>query len=285
MNRYGFTLLEVIISIALMTFLTIFTAQSIQKAVQSRQKIQGQIDRDMELREAVNLVTRDIQLAFNYRDINIELYNKAIDAKNRKPTTTPSSPSPGTTPTPTPSPTPDPGGNGSGNGLQKKKEVIVTQFMGEEDNLNFSSLSRIRTQKDEALSDQAEIGYYIDSCKSRKNRGESSKCLWRRVSPYIDDDIKEGGKNSVVIEGVQSIQFRYIGPGAEEEWIRNWSSDGSGQEFMKGNFPYAVEVTLEVLDTRFDPPKTMGLTAVAQLRFPNNPVEKEEENPNAANPQ
>ena len=281
MNRQGFTLLEVIISIALMTFLAIFTAQSIQKAVQSRKKIQTQIDRDMELREAVNLVVRDIQLAFNYRDINIELFNKALEAKNRKPSTTPAI-TPGQTPTPTPSPTPDPD-PGSGSTLEKKEDVIVTHFMGEEDILNFSSLSRIRTQRDEPLSDQAEIGYYVDSCKSRKNRGSSSKCLWRRVSPYIDDDIKEGGEASVVIEGVKSLQFRYIGPGAEEEWIRNWSSDGSGQEFMKGNFPYAVEISLEVEDTRFDPPKTVGLTSVAQLRFPNNPVKKEED-ANAQNP-
>lgn len=269
MNK-GFTLLEVVIAIVLLTFLSIFTAQSIQKAVQNKKKIQGQIDREMELRESVNLMTRDIQLAFNYRDINIELFNKALDARNRQPSGTPTPPN--TTPTPTPTPAPD----FNNSTLQKKEDKIVTHFLGEESKLDFSSLSRIRTQKDEPLGGQAEIGYYLDSCKSRKNRGESSKCLWRRVTPYINEDVTKGGEASVIVEGVQTLQFRYIGPGSEEEWIRNWQSDGQGQEFMKGNFPYAVEITLELEDTRFNPPKTIGMTAVASLRFPNNPVKKEE---------
>lgn len=265
-NKKAFTLLEVVIALALLSFLSFFTAQSIQKSMQAKRKIQDQIDRQVELREAIDLMVRDIQLAFNYRDPNIELYNAAVDVVNATPTPTVT-----VTPTPTPTPTPPP----DTKTLQKKTAVTVTQFIGDETNLDFSSLSFIRSSADEVASDQAEIGYSLENCRSRGNSNQSSKCLWRRVSPFIDEDIKDGGTKTVILENVERLSFRYKGPEATEEWIRSWSSAGDSSDANKGQFPYAVEISLEVKDDRTDPPKTLGMSAVAQLRFPNNPPKKE----------
>src|SRR5690606_21181322 len=105
----GFTLIEVLIAIAILAVLSMYTAQSIQSAVQSKAKISSDLERTSTLRDAVKIIERDIQLAFNYRDPNILLYNKAGQERERRakqPATdnsnNPSQPNP-STPAPTPS--------------------------------------------------------------------------------------------------------------------------------------------------------------------------------------
>jgi hypothetical protein len=150
-----------------------------------------------------------------------------------------------------------------------KEEKIYTHFLGESDKLNFTSLNNFRSAKNLAQSDQAEIGYYLESCSGRIDRKSSSQCLWRRTSAVIDEDVTEGGKKSVLIENVKSLQFRYLGLGHEEEWVDSWKTK-EGEETMKNKFPTAVEVTLIILDTKFKPPREVAMTTVAQVRFPNN---------------
>jgi len=265
----GFTLLEVVIALALLAFLSYFTAQAIQKGVQAKGKIQDQIDRETELREAVGLIVRDLQRAFNYRDINIELNNRAVELRTQSPAGGPApTPAPGS---PVPTPTPVLNQAGGQSNFQKKEEVVVTQFIGIADRVDFSSLSLTRTSSEDRVSDQAEIGYKVDRCRSRINRDKSSQCLFRRVTPFIDENIQEGGTQTVLIENVESFQLRYMGPGFTEEWLRAWSSTGQENTNLKGVFPFAVEITLTILDTKFDPPRKLAMTSVAQLRFPNNP--------------
>lgn len=288
LTQRGLTLLEVIISVAILAFISVFVAMSIQRGLRARAKIQQDIDRSVALREAVNLISRDIQLAFNYRDINTQLYNAAVRERCKKPS-------------PTASPTPAGGtggasGSGSGGGTtspsptptglsdeqcQEKEEKIVTQFIGESDKLDFTALSHVRLRKDDPTSDQAEIGYFLRNCKSRFKNQQGGQCLWRRISPIIDDDVTQGGQETVLLENVKELTFRYLGEGTDGEWQKVWSSDGKSDTTKAGKFPLAVEVTLQVYDTRFQPPKEVGMTVVAPLRFPNNPTQSSQQNQEA----
>lgn len=256
-SRTGFTLIEVVIAVTIMAFLSFFTATSINRALKAKDKIQVQVDQSSSVRDVLNFMVRDIELAFNYRDRDIELYNLAIQQKTAPPKEgdPPPPPPPEGQVTPTP-----------------KEDKIVTQFIGEEDKLDFSSLSYIRTQANVPLSSQAEVGYYVDSCS------KGNQCLWRRVSPYIDDKITEGGTKTPLLPNVRSLSFRYLGPGFEEEWSKSWSSDGNGAQSMAGNFPYAVEVTLEVSAGKNKLEKDIKISKVARIHFSNN-KEKLDENP------
>lgn len=260
----GFTLLEVVIAVTLMAFLSVFTAMSITRALRAKEKIQTQVDRNAEIRDVLNFMTRDLELAFNYRDIDIELYNLAQQLQNSAP--------PPTGPVTPTAPSPPPEG---GEETQKREDKIVTHFIGETNRVDFSSLSNIRTQANEPLSRQAEVGYYLDGCPGEGN------CLWRRVSPFIDERIKEGGTATPLLQGVQELTFRYLGPGFEEEWTQTWRSDGSGAETMKDSFPYAVEISLEVEDTpiKGKEPRSIKISKVARIRFPNNPKKSEDAQP------
>lgn len=253
----GFTLIEVIIAVTILSFISLFTARMIQQGVKAKGKIQTEIDRTSALNAALGLMNRDLQQAFNYRDVNIELYNAAQTARKEK--------------------VPEAQRATLNPEEYKLKEVkIYTHFLGEKDRLDFTSLNNFRALKNLQQSDQAEIGYYLESCSGRIKKETSSQCLWRRVSPFIDEEIKDGGKATVLLENVKSLQFRYMGPGHEEEWIETWKSK-DGEEIMKEKFPVAVEVTLIILDTKFKPAREVAMTVVAALHFPNNKVDEKSE--------
>ena len=179
--KKGFTLIEVLIAITILGALSVLTANAIGKALKDRTKVQNEIDHTSNMRDVLRIIERDINLAFNYRNIHYEILKKIKEEGK--------APQPGT-PQPNPNPqTPqNPNPPGTTTGVQPQDDLfelkdpppIFTQFLGEENSLYFSSLSNVRTLKDSLESDQAKVGYFIKPCQSRgssKVQG-SSDCLW-----------------------------------------------------------------------------------------------------------
>ena len=279
-SQKGFTLLEIIIAVTILAFLSIYTAESIQRATSSKRKIQGRIDSESEVRDALKIMGRDIRLAFNYRDINTKLHNDAQaarqkrDNKKKNPTTANGQTNPGTTGTTTTNANANTTTQQAPKTYELKKETIVTQFQGSAQALHFTSLSNIRRLKDAQTSDQAEIGYFLKSCRARLKKSDSSECLWRRVSQVIDEDVEKGGTETVLLENVESFKLRYIGPEREKEWVDLWKTGEGSDDLTKGVFPYAVEVSLKVKNKNKEKSRTVAMTMVAPLRFPNNEKKK-----------
>jgi len=291
-SRGGFTLLEILVAMAILAFVSIFTAQSIQTALKNRAKIQGEIDEVSALRDALKIMENDINHAFNHKDINISLYNETAKAWNKKieeakakaqggapKQPQPDAPKHGD---PTSNPTTDPlppGADPYANlePMRLRTEVILTHFVGTPEKLDFTSLSNVRISSEERTSDQAEIGYSLKSCRSRSDREKSSQCLIRRVSTLIDDNIEEGGEETPLLENVTKLEFRYLGFVSPTEWVKDWYSNERGDERTRNAFPYAVEVTIEVQDKNSEKKsKPLRMTLVAAIRNPNNPQKKEE---------
>ncbi len=259
-----------------------FVARTINRGLEAKTKIQKDIDRTVALRETLGLMSRDIQLAFHYRDINVELYNAALEEGCKStPTTPPGSPPPPPPPPPppgTPPAPPKPGKLSAEVCAAKKQQKSKTEFIGEGEKLNFATLSNVRTQKDQGTSDQSEVGYELKDCRIAAAKStSSSKCLWRRTSPVLDDKPLEGGASGVLLENVKSLSFRYLGPGENVEWVKTWHTDGESgsagtDSKTAGKFPLAVEITLEIEDRNVKPPKEIGMTIVAPIRDPNNPA-------------
>jgi hypothetical protein len=218
-------------------------------------------------------------MAFNYHDPSIELYNQAQDV--RKKLGGGAAAGTGTL-----------GGAGGGFGggnpggnlpgvdeteYKHKTEKIYTQFIGTQDSLAFTTLSNVRVTEDAPISSQAEIGYRTKSCRRRTTQESASKCLWRRISNYIHDDITKEGTETVLLENVAEFKLRYIGPGKTVDWVDAWSSGEGGDDVSRNKFPYAVEITIELKDPNPDAKdKTLRMTTVAAIRNPNNPKPKEE---------
>ena len=78
----GFTLLEVLISLAILSTLGILAAQSIRQSITQKKKIQGQLDEISQARDALRLLERDINLAYHHLDWEKELEELVNTKKN-----------------------------------------------------------------------------------------------------------------------------------------------------------------------------------------------------------
>lgn len=265
-HQRGFTLIEVVVSVAILAVLSIYTARSIQRAVKTKVKIQKEIERTSVVRDAMKVIERDINLAFNYRDINVDLYN-AAGAQRQSAGPSPSasqSLKPGVAPSYVP---PQP----QASPFKPKPQKIFTQFFGANKEISFTTLSNIRTQADAQTSDQAVVGYMLKDCANRINKSLHSQCLWRRLNPILTDDITKGGDETVLLENVTRFELRYLGPEKTTEWVKDWSTGPKGDDLTRGKFPYAVEITIEAHNKNIEGEKPVSMTWVASLRFPNNP--------------
>jgi prepilin-type N-terminal cleavage/methylation domain-containing protein len=269
----GFTLLEVMVALVILTFLAFFTSQSIQNALKAKGRLEKVTDRNSTLRDALKIIERDVNNAFNYRNVTIELYNQTQEARKKGKagvgTTQPTPPggivNPGQTLVP-----PDPNVQDK---YPLKIDKVLTQFMGEKNSLNFSTLSNIRMSEDAQMDTQAEIGYSLKPCRRRSTQEQSSQCLWRRVANYIDEDIDKGGTETVLLENVDKFELRYLGPGKEDEWLDTWISGERADALTKNKFPYAVEITLSINDPANRSAAPLKMVSVAAIRNPNNPEE------------
>lgn len=272
----GFTLIEVIIAMVILSFISLFTVEAIQRALKTKTKVQGEIDKNSTVRDALRIMERDINMAFNYHDVYIDLYNQAQDERKKRaeaaankpktpaPTVPPSTPPPVT-------PAPETGQPVDPANFAHKVEKVYTQFLGDSESLDLTTLSNVRMMEESAISQQAEVGYKIKSCRRRSNQEQSSKCLWRRVANYLHEDITKDGQETVLLENVTEFKLRYLGPGKEEEWASQWYSSEKGDSVTKGKFPWAVEITLAVKDTSAKvKDKELRMTMVAVVRNPNN---------------
>jgi prepilin-type N-terminal cleavage/methylation domain-containing protein len=258
MKHAGFTLIEVLLAIVILAVLSALTAGSIQRSLKVKAKIQYDIDRESVLRNAFRLMTKDIKTAFHFRNINQELKEEMAKAAAAVP------PPAGAPPPPPPDPTqvnPD--------DVPPKQ---LTQFIGDEESLHFTSLNHIRMMQDSKESDQEEVGYFVETCKGRSEESKSSKCLLRRTSAIIDDDVTKGGSAIVLLENIQTFKMKYLGKG-KDDWVTVWKTDEKGDDVTKNNFPQAVEVTLITKDNE----REFGISSVIPIQFPNNKVEKKSE--------
>ncbi|MCC7405612.1 MAG: prepilin-type N-terminal cleavage/methylation domain-containing protein [Bdellovibrionales bacterium] len=285
-NESGLTLLEVVIATAILAVLSVYTAESVQNAVRSKVKVEKEVDRVTGVRDALRIMERDINLAFHYRDINVDLYNlaekerlerlkKGPDKSNEKKEEEMTEEEKKKAEEAKRKAEEERAKNGDqpAKEFKPKQQKIFTHFLGNEDSLHFTTLNNSRIRNDDKSSDQGEVGYFLKDCRSRFNKKAKSQCLWRRLDPIIDDDVEKGGTETVLLEHVERFELRYLGPGKEEDWVKQWKTD-KGDESQNSKFPYAVEITLEYHNKDVESEKAVAMTLVAAVRFPNNKTEE-----------
>lgn len=259
----GFTLIEILISIAILATMGTLAAQSIQQAIKSKKKIQEQVDITSRMRDGMKLLERDIQLAYHHRDWEKEL----MIAMKKKAAQTKKSPAAGFVPN-----QPAPGANQdpfAGPGVEAQRLDPSTHFVGTENELHFITLNNGRLSRNIPQADFSEVGYSLKDCKSTDGKS-SSKCLWRRTSPWVDKDVTVGGEEIVLLENVSEFSLKYLGKG-KQDWDKTWKSTEAGDGATKGNFPSAVEVSLTIQrPSEKEKVKKYSMQIVVPIHFPNN---------------
>ncbi len=286
MNRSGFTLLEVVISVTILAFVSVFTAQSLRRSSQYKGKLQKDVDQRAQVRSALRLMERDLTLAFHYRGeswrIVAAMQGMIAQAQQQQQ-------NPGAAPQPPNPQTQPPGGTGQPAAPQGPTPMPLppyprpTQFLGLEDKVTFASLSNFRTIVDSPVSDQLWVSYRMDNCPDRPiaigGKKREGRCLIRKTSNWIYDEENNGNHiETVILDGLERLRFRYYGIG-RDEWLTTWRTDNGTDALSQGRFPEAVEISVVTKKNG----KELTLTTVAHLRFSNNPVGVDPANPGLNN--
>ncbi len=285
MKNPGFTLLEVLISVTILTTLIVFSSQAIRNGLKAKAKIQDQVEDASAVRDALWIMTKDINLAMHYRDIEAELKQSiqttVNNSQGNKPTTT----------SPPPLGSPPPGGNSTPEAedaikkeqarqalqqalnqwvaVDSKRVNPTTDFIGSEEEIHFVTMNAPRLSESVPQADFIKVGYYLADCKKAGDTGRGSKCLLRSSSPLVEGNIEVNGPSSILLENVTEFKLRYIAS-SKQDWITSWNSK-SGDPSIKDHFPETVEISLAIAKGEGTKKKTLSMQMIAPIRFPNNP--------------
>ncbi len=248
-NQKGFTLLEVILAITILSTLTILSTQVISRALKARTKIQAEVDDVSALRDSMRMIKSDVSLAFHHRDFEKEIQDLATKSK-----TVAGAVAPPVAPEPP---------------RQTKRSDPTTNFVGSDNEMNFVTMNSGRTISNITQADFAEVGYSLKSCSNLTTK-QSSSCLYRRTQVLLDEDVKTGGNEIVMLENVTEFKLRYIGE-SKQDWVATWNSTSSSSDAgTRGLFPDAVEVSLTIEREIDKKTKTYSMQFVIPVHFPNN---------------
>lgn len=271
LSAAGFTMLELLIVVAIMATLTALSSQSIQQAIKNKIKLQGQIDDVSEVRDSLKVMERDINLAFHYNDLELEMKN-AVKQKRANPggSTPTTIPNGGAIPTTTlPNSVYNP--NDPSDPLNKptpNRKDPRTQFIGSDTEMSFATMNTARVSETDQQADFIKVGYTVKTCHKPGSSGLSSKCLVRRASPVVEGDYTKGGDDTVLLEDVSEFSLRYFGFG-KQDWVTSWDSL-NGDSSVQNKYPDAVEISLKVEKETNGKKKKVSMQIVAPIRFPNN---------------
>ncbi len=268
-DESGFTLIEVMVALAILAVLSVLTAQAMKSAVDNRVSLSADISRDQRLADTFRVMRSDISNAFHHRDLHVQMINeilKPTPKASASPGSQPQQPAPTQAPAPT---APQAPGVQAQNplGTPRPTPIQVTNFVGDAESLYFTSTTNARTMKDSQESDLAKIGYLTKSC------GQGGKCLYRSVSPFLDDEVTQGGTETMLVDNVEEFKLRYLGPN-HEDYVNAWKTDKNGTEQTRDIFPYAVEVTLTLYNKADKRDKPVTGTILVPINFPNNAKKK-----------
>lgn len=264
----GFTLIEVLIAMTILATLGLLTGQAISQGVKSKKKIQEQIDDVSKLRDAVKLIERDIQLAFHYQDLELEMQELLKKKTAAKPVDNK---------TPFPPPNPIPGSEPKTDPTREMpRQDPVTHLIGFENSIHFVTMNVGRMNRDAEQADYMEVGYALKDCKSTDGKS-SSKCIWRQTSALVDEDpTTNDGEEMVLLENVSEFTLKYIGTG-KQDWLNTWNTKTSPDALVKDKFPLAIEVSVTIekkVQGRGAKAKKYSMQIVAPIHFPNNKGEE-----------
>lgn len=255
MKSKGFTLLEVIITLVILTAMILLISRSLQQTILFKKTLQLQLDDTSRIQEVIRVLEGDIQMAFHYTD-----YFKTIDEmilkKNQAEKKTP------TPQTPTPPPTPP-------EVLQAKPIDPETHFVGDEKSMAFVTMNNSAFFSTEPQADFVTVGYSVKSCRSLNNDAESSNCLWRRVSRHVGPDPTKGGEEVAILDNITEFKLRYRGL-EKDDWITNWRSNSKSDTGTISRFPDAVEISLKLEKKDQGKTRKYSFQYVIPLHFPNN---------------
>ena len=228
-NRRGMTLVEVMIALAIFSTIAIFAVTSTKTGMNIRAKVSDENDYYHTARTLLRHVEKDVSLAFHASSDTKQGQQLRVGQPNQS------------------------------------EYILASFFKGTKNSLLFSASSHRRMYKNTNETDTCEISYTLETDIKDPYKNNFIK----RESPFIDENIEEGGSTYVLAEGVNNIVFRYLRPKIgvmESAWVDRWDSTQGDYMYM---FPLAVEISFDLISpTNKD--KSMHVTQKIKILNPNN---------------
>lgn len=237
-QQAGFTLIEVVLALSIVASIVVIVWGSIGVSFESRNFMMNAFDQHQQIRLSVDRMSREFSMAYITSHANKkdhipsddpqEAIAEAVEGLVQG------------------RPLDDLTGQEE---LPTGDVIIETAFVGRNDEVHFTSMSHIRTQRDEKTSDQAEIAYFVRTARRRDSGGRLRRELVRREDATLDDDVEKGGVVYTMIDDVEEVKFEYWEDGDEGDeegggqWVDRWDSRNSDQ---RGKLPSRVRITIEV---------------------------------------
>ncbi len=246
----------------------LLTTQAITRGLRARTKIQAEVDDVSALRDSMRIIKTDINMGFHHRDFENEILQLASKGAAPNGGIVPGVSGNQNAPPSAAAPT---AGVSTLPPRQTKRSDPVTDFVGNDNTMNFVTLNSGRLSSAVTQADFVEVGYALKSCNNLTT-GKASNCLYRRIQNIIDEDVKAGGNETVMLENVTEFKLRYIAD-TKQDWVSAWDSRRSSIDAgARGRFPESVEVSLTIEREFEKKTRTYSMQFVIPVHFPNNPA-------------
>jgi general secretion pathway protein J len=204
----GFTLVEIMVAVVILAVISMLLWQSSSVTMNAKERYEIEDIRFHEIQSALARMSDDLSMAVHYQ------------SKDHL------------------------GSHGGGEFLREVR--FVGKSDGGRGELHFVSLSNVRYIVGSGQIDQTEISYYLK--EGEGDDGEAQMNLMRRHQSPPDKSYNEGGREYVVVEDVNELQFKFYDM-RKKDWRTNW--DSSSIDFNK-KMPLAVEIAIVIKDPLLD---------------------------------
>lgn len=227
-HNAGFTLVEVMLAVAILASLTALMWASIANMFATRDVIEARTERYHQVRVTMNRMAKEIAAAYIAGpEFGAELLpgeesmaTMTVDEQMDE-------------------------AKFQASGAQRFQFGMI----GRDGKLNFTTMAHVRTMDRERASDHAEIGYFTRT--DRNEEGRMVKMLMRREDVSADDDLEKGGVVYKMLPELDKIEFEYWDPGpvklgtfeelAQGRWVKDWDTTRRDQA---GRLPTRVRIRL-----------------------------------------
>lgn len=250
-DRSGFTLIEVMISMTMLAFISLAIYQATTSSFRLREKLLGTGDFQNSIRLSIGILDRDFAVVYSPVLMKPE-------------------------PIPSASSSTDPNQDSGGGAIREMEELTTgelgrstkfwggaadlnglrpSRFQGNATSMSFLSASHQRIYKEARETELAAVSYTLEDDRM-PGAIEGTRMLVRTIDPAIYSETlgereSKTERKYPLIRGISKMELKYWHP-EKKDWERSWDSDSSD---TKNLYPTMLQITLEVkgpMNTTFD---------------------------------
>lgn len=227
MNRDGFSLIEIMISVAILAMISLVVVQTTTRSFQLRDDLSAEGEFNNSIKLAMNVVERDISQVFS----PLMLIPKPKTGEQQGPPASASNPPQFWGP------------------IMNASGIRNSRFQGSERKMSFVASAYERVYKDAKESFFAKITYFVDADPKPEPGLEGTQALFRTINTNVFDvegDDRKTDRTYKILTGIKSVTFKYFLRG-KDIWQRSWDTESVD---YKNHFPDSIEINLEVSGPR-----------------------------------